>query len=55
MSRLQNEVFFSNKNILSVMSYLSKNTNKFGCYLDLKFDLSIDETMAVATTTRNLC
>ena len=55
MSRLQHQVYFKNKNTLQVLSYLNKNLKQFDSYLDLTFNLDLDEAMAVADKTRELC
>jgi len=55
MSRLQHYVYFKNKDTLQVMSYLSKTSKQFDSYLDLKFNLNLDEVISVADKTRELC
>lgn len=53
--KIQHEVFTENKNILKVLSYLAPNQKDGTSFLDLKFELELDETLQVAKTARELC
>lgn len=37
------------------MSYLGDSPDDYGCYLNLKYNLNIEEVMSVAEKTRDLC
>lgn len=51
---VHNEALDKNKNILRIVSYLAENSKDYGCYVDLKFDLNIEEAMTVADKVLDL-
>ena len=55
--KIKNQIFFSNKDILKIFNYICPLSNKSEydhSYLDLKFDLSIEEVRKVTKVVKEM-
>ncbi len=57
---VHNQIFFFNKDILKIFAYISRDpesrpSHVDHCYLDLKFDLSLEQARKVAKVVKEMC